>query len=55
MSAKKSGGSLGRRRAADQARASFMALHNVKRTSYRDPITGAMRPIGTYPGVKTKA
>jgi hypothetical protein len=54
MSAKKSGGSLGRRRAADQARAAFMVKHNIKRTTYRDPITGAMRPIGTYPGVKNK-
>lgn len=54
MSAKKSGGGLGRRRAGDQARAKFMADHGIKRTTFRDPITGAMRPIGSYPGMAGK-
>lgn len=51
MATRKGGGGLGRRRAADQARAKFMADHGIKRTSYRDPITGSMKPVGTYPGV----
>jgi len=40
MSAKKSGGSAGRQRAKD----------GVKRTTYRDPITNKIVPIGRYPG-----
>lgn len=54
MSAKKTGGTAGRRRAADQARAAYMAAHNVRRTSFRDPITGSMRPLGSYPGMSSK-
>jgi hypothetical protein len=50
MAARKDGGSAGRRRAADSARASYMAAHGVTRTTYRDPITNKMRAIGTYPG-----
>ena len=50
MAAKKSGGSLGRRRAADQSRAKHMADDGVVRSSFRDPILNVMRPVGTYPG-----
>ena len=56
MSARKGGGGLGRRRAADQARAAYMAAKGVKRTTFRDPITNQMRALGTYPGtVKGKS
>ena len=44
MSAKKTGGTAGRRRAADSARAAFLAAHGVKRTHHRDPINGNMVP-----------
>lgn len=54
MSTRKGGGGLGRRRAADQARAAYMAVKGVKRTTFRDPITGSMRPIGSYPGMAGK-
>lgn len=54
MGAKKTGGTAGRRRAADSAAAAFMAKMGVKRTTYRDPITYQMRPIGSYPGGKMK-
>ena len=56
MSARKGGGGLGRRRAADQARAAYMAAKGVKRTTFRDPITNEMRAVGSYPGtVKGKS
>jgi hypothetical protein len=55
MSAKKTGGTAGRRRAADQARAAYMATHNVKRTTFRDPITNNIVACGTVPGTKRKA
>jgi hypothetical protein len=54
MSTKKSGGGLGRRRAADQARGAYMALHNVKRTTFRDPITNNIVACGTVPGTMNK-
>jgi hypothetical protein len=50
MSAKKSGGSAGRQRAKDSAAAAQMAKDGVKRTTYRDPITNKIVPIGRYPG-----
>lgn len=45
MSAKKSATSAGRQRAADSARAAFMAAKGIKRTTMRDPITNRMVPI----------
>jgi hypothetical protein len=54
MSAKKTGGSAGRQRAADSARASFMAAQGVKRTTFRDPITNQIVACGTVPGTKNK-
>ena len=55
MAAKKGGGGLGRRRASDQARAAYMVAHGVRRTTFRDPITGSIVAIGTVPGTKNKA
>lgn len=52
MSAKKTGGTGNRLKNANQARAAFMAAHGIKRTTFRDPITNAIRPIGAYPGMK---
>lgn len=54
MSAKKTGGTAGRRRAADQARAAYMAEHNIRRTTFRDPITNKIKPIGSPIGVGIK-
>lgn len=54
MAAKKGGGGLGRRRAADQSRAAYMAAHGVKRTTFRDPITNAIVACGTVPGTRNK-
>lgn len=54
MAAKKTGGTAGRRRAADSARAAYMAAHGVKRTTFRDPITNNIVACGTYPGTKRK-
>jgi hypothetical protein len=51
MSAKKTGGARANKRAADVARASAMAKQGVKRTTFRDPITGNIRPVGSYPGM----
>ena len=45
MSAKKTGGTAGRQRAADSARAAWMAAKGIKRTMMRDPITYKMVPI----------
>ena len=50
MGAKKSGGTAGRKRAKDSAMAAQLAKDGVKRTTYRDPITNKIVPIGTYPG-----
>lgn len=50
MSAKKTGGTAGRNRAKNQAMAAQMAKDGVKRTTYRDPITNKMIPIGSVPG-----
>lgn len=50
MAAKKTGGTAGRRRAADQARAAYMAKHGVVRSTYRDPITYRIVPVGAVPG-----
>ncbi len=50
MAAKKTGGTAGRRRAKDSAAAAQMAKDGVKRTTYRDPITNKIVPIGRYPG-----
>jgi hypothetical protein len=50
MAAKKTGGTAGRRRAADSAMAAELARRGVKRTSFRDPITNKLVPMGTYPG-----
>lgn len=40
------------RRNKDVKMAAAMAKAGVKRTTYRDPITYQIKPIGTYPGVK---
>lgn len=50
MSAQKSGGTRGRRRAADAKRAAQMAADGIKRTTFRDPITNKIIPIGQCPG-----
>lgn len=50
MSARKSGGTAGRRRAADSAMAAQLAKDGVKRTTFRCPITYKMLPVGAYPG-----
>ena len=50
MSARKSGGTAGRRRAADSAMAAQLAKDGVKRTTFRCPITYKMLPFGAYPG-----
>lgn len=44
------GASSNNRRNKNIKMAALMAKQGIKRTSYRDPITGGMRPIGTYPG-----
>ena len=54
MGAKKTGGGATNRRAADVARAAYMAKHGVKRTTFRDPITNNIVACGTYPGTKTR-
>lgn len=54
MSAKKSGGTAARRRAADSAMAAVLAKRGVKRTTFRDPITNSIVSCGTYPGTKGK-
>lgn len=50
MSAKKTGGTAGRNRQKNSAMAAQMAKDGVTRTTYRDPITNKMVPIGTVPG-----
>lgn len=50
MGAKKAGTTAGRRRAADSKRAAQMAADGIKRTTFRDPITNKIIPIGQYPG-----
>jgi len=50
MGARKTGGTAGRRRAADSKRAAQMAEQGIKRTTFRDPITNKIIPIGQYPG-----
>lgn len=40
-------------KAKNSAMAAFMAKQGIKRTTYRDPITYAIRKVGTYPGWKT--
>lgn len=42
-------------KARNSKMAAFMAKHNIRRTTFRDPITYAIVPIGTYPGTKSKA
>lgn len=39
-------------KAKNSAMAAHMAKKGVKRTTYRDPITNRMVPIGSYPGGK---
>lgn len=46
-------GAATNKRNRDKARAAYMKAHSVVRTTYRDPITNQMRPIGTYPGMAT--
>lgn len=53
--AQKTGGSAGRTRAANSARASYMKEHNIRRTTFRDPITGSIRAMGSYPGMEGKS
>lgn len=50
MAAKKGGGNAGRQRQKDSEMAARMAREGVKRTTYRDPITYKIVPIGRYPG-----
>jgi hypothetical protein len=50
MGAKKTGGSAGRLRNKNQEMAARMAKEGVKRTTYRDPITNKLVPIGRVPG-----
>lgn len=50
MGAKKTGGTGGRRRAKDQAMAAQLAKDGVQRSTYRDPITNKIVPIGRVPG-----
>jgi len=55
MGAKKTGGTAGRRRAADQARAAYMAAKGIKRTTFRDPINNNnIVACGTIPGTKQR-
>lgn len=54
MAAKKTGGGSTNRRTANIAMAAYLAKHNVKRTTHRDPITGNIVANGTYPGTKSK-
>lgn len=53
--AKKTGGSAGRQRAADSARASFMREHGIVRRTFRDPVTYGIRALGSYPGLSGKS
>lgn len=50
MGAKKTGGGAANRRNANIAMAVYMAKHNIKRTTHRDPITNKIVANGTYPG-----
>ena len=50
MGAKKSGGNANRQKVKNQEMAARMAREGVKRTTYRDPITYRIVPIGRYPG-----
>lgn len=50
MSAKKTGGTVGRTKAKNQAMAARMVKEGVKRTTYRDPITNRIVAIGSVPG-----
>jgi hypothetical protein len=50
MGAKKTGGTASRKRNKDSAMAAQMAKDGVRRTTYRDPITYKIVPIGRYPG-----
>ena len=49
--ATKSGNPDPGRKNKNSAMAKMMAKLGVKRTSYRDPISGKIVPIGTYPGM----
>lgn len=50
MAAKKGGGTAARMRNKNQEMAARMAKEGVKRTTYRDPITYKIVPIGRVPG-----
>lgn len=52
MAAKKNGGTAARNKAKNIAMAAQLAKDGVKRTTYRDPITYKIVPIGTVPGKK---
>lgn len=52
MGARKTGGS--NHRAHDSKRAKDMAAAGVKRTTFRDPITNRIVPIGTVPGTNQR-
>lgn len=47
---KSSMGSGKQKQMRDKARAAWMAKKGIKRTTFRDPITNRMVPIGTVPG-----
>lgn len=48
-----SGDPGGKRKNSEMA--SYMAKHNIRRHTFRDPITNAIRAIGAYPGMSGKA
>jgi hypothetical protein len=51
MAAKKSAMGAAKQKAQrDREHAAFLAKKGVKRTTFRDPITNRMVPIGTIPG-----
>lgn len=50
MGAKKSGGTASRQKAKNAKMAADMARAGVQRTTYRDPITNRIVPIGRAPG-----
>ena len=55
MATGKSAGGAGKmKQARDKKRSAYMKAKGVIRTTYRDPITYAIRAIGTYPGINAR-
>lgn len=46
-------GAASNKRNRDKSRAAYMKAHGVGRTTFRDPITNKIVPIGAYPGMAT--